>query len=70
MNTRQQRDAALILIASTGRRSVEEVNAVGSQDVTQGLISQRLIERDATWTGCLVLTDMGAQRVDMLQNPY
>lgn len=68
MTTRQQRDSALLLIASTGRRSVDEVNEVGSTDVTQGLISQRLIERDAT--GGLVLTDMGTQRVDMLQNPY
>ena len=66
MNTRQKRYAALTLIAIQGMRTVEQVNAVGSQAVTAALIDQGLIERDAEWTGCLVLTDLGAQRADMM----
>jgi len=66
MSTRQERYAALTLIASTGRRTVEEVNAVGSQAVTEALIDRGLIHRDKTWTGCLVLTDLGSQRADMM----
>lgn len=57
---------ALRAIGYNRHCTVEHANATSSPPAVERLASQGLIARDDEWTGCLVLTAAGNQRLDDL----